>query len=140
MNPVAILYAVFAQIALTYILGFWTGYLRHRATLSRRVRVKNIALHQPAWPEYETKIGNCFRNQFEGPILFYAVVALLLSTGMVDMVQIVLAWAFIGARVIHAYIHTGSNFVPWRFIAYSSGMIILLAMWVWFAIRTFGLY
>lgn len=138
MNSATILYPVFAQIALTYMLGLWTGLLRFRATTTRTVRLKDIALHQPAWPEYETKIGNCFRNQFEGPILFFAVVALLLASGMVDTVQIVLAWAFIAARVVHAYIHTGSNFVPRRFLAYAVGMNILLAMWVWFAIRTFG--
>jgi len=139
MNSVAILYPVFAQIALTFVLGFWTGYLRFRATTTHKVRVKDIALHQPAWPEYETKIGNCFRNQFEGPILFYAVIALLLASGMVDIVQVALAWAFIAARVVHAVIHTGSNNVARRFIAYAVGMIVLLLMWVWFAARTFGL-
>ena len=139
MNSNAILYPIFAQIALTFFVGLWAGYLRYKATVTRAVRVKDIALHQPAWPAHVTKISNCFRNQFEGPILLYAIVPLLLVTGLVDMVQITLAWVYVAARFIHAYIHTGSNFVPRRFLAYAAGMVTLLLMWTWFAVRTFGL-
>lgn len=138
MGSQAILYPVFAQVALTFALGIWLGHLRFRATTSREVRVKDIALHQPVWPDHVTKIGNCFRNQHEGPILFYAVVALLLASGMVDMVQITLAWVYVAARLVHAFIHTGTNFVPRRFVAYLAGMVILILMWAWFAIRTIG--
>jgi hypothetical protein len=138
MTSHAILLPVFVQIALTFGLGFWTTFLRYRATATREVRVKDIALGQPAWPAYTTKIGNCFRNQFEGPILFYAVIALLLASNMVDMVQIVLAWTYIAARLVHAFIHTGSNFLPRRFLAYIAGMLTLLAMWIWFAVQVIG--
>ncbi len=138
MTSHAILLPVFVQVALTFGLGFWTAGLRYRATVTREVRVKDIALGQTAWPDYSTKIGNCFRNQFEGPILFYAVITLLLATGMVDMVQIVLAWMYIATRLVHAFIHTGSNFVPRRFLAYIAGILTLLAMWVWFAVQVIG--
>lgn len=140
MDSNAILYPVFAQVLLTFVLGIWNGVLRFRATSTREVRIKDIALHQPAWPDQVTKIGNSFRNQFEGPVLFYAIVALLLGSGMVDNVQIILAWVYIVARHFHAYIHTGSNFVPRRFVAYMVGMLVLLLMWVWFAVRTVGLF
>ena len=140
MGSHAILYPVFAQIALTFTLGMWTGILRVRATTSREVRVKDIALHQPGWPAHVTKIGNCFRNQFESPVLFFAVVAFLLVSGKVDIVQITLSWAYVAARMVHAYIHTGTNIVPQRFLAYITGMLVLLVMWVWFALQTFGVY
>ena len=36
---------------------------------------------------------------------------------------------------MHAAIHTGSNYVPWRFYAYLFGVIVLLLMWIIFAVR-----
>jgi len=131
----ALLYPVFVQVALTFALWIWTGILRYGATASREVKLKDVALRQSVWSEQITKVGNCVQNQLESPILFYAVVALLLVSGMADKIQIGLAWAYVITRLVHAYIHTGSNYVPNRFMVFAAGLLVLAAMWVWFAIR-----
>ena len=46
-----------------------------------------------------------------------------------------MAWLFVLTRLLHAYIHTGSNFVRHRFNAFALGVFILLAMWIIFAVR-----
>ena len=46
-----------------------------------------------------------------------------------------LAWLFVLSRLVHAYIHTGTNYVRHRFNAFAAGVFILLAMWTIFAVR-----
>jgi len=36
---------------------------------------------------------------------------------------------------VHVVIHTGSNYVPHRFYAYALGAIVLMIMWIIFAVR-----
>ena len=51
MSVFEILLPVFALIALTFGLMFSMGFLRVRATMTREVRIKDIALGQSAWPQ-----------------------------------------------------------------------------------------
>jgi len=99
------------------------------------VRSKDISLREPNWPERATQIANAFHNQLELPMLFYVVVALILTTRTNSIEFVVLAWAFVVSRLVHAYIHTGSNRVDRRFYAMLAGMLILVAMWLTFAVR-----
>ena len=55
--------------------------------------------------------------------------------GMVILLVAVLAWIFVVSRFVHAYIHTTSNHVPTRFNAFAVGAIVLLLMWIIFAVR-----
>jgi hypothetical protein len=48
---------------------------------------------------------------------------------------VVLAWIFVLARLVHAYIHTGYNDVWQRGTAMGVASLTLLIMWVIFAVR-----
>jgi hypothetical protein len=135
MATVDILLPVFAQVALTFTLLFATATARVRALKRKEVRVADIALGQPAWPARATLIANAFRNQFELPVLFYTAVALAIVTGQVTFTFVVLAWIFVAFRVVHAFIHTGSNYVPHRFYAFAGSVFSVLAMWIVFAVQ-----
>ena len=43
---------------------------------------------------------------------------LMLGTGKFDSTQVALAWLFVLTRYVHAFIHIGFNFVPFRFAAF----------------------
>lgn len=135
MSPVALVYPVLVQAALTFVLAYWMGVLRYRVTASRTVRIKDMALGQDVWPERAKQIGNAFHNQLQMPILFYAVCAFAILTAKIDTVLVVLAWCYVAARLVHAYIHTTSNYVPWRFMAFQASGIALVLMWLWFGGR-----
>jgi hypothetical protein len=68
-------------------------------------------------------------------MLFYVLVALILITDTNSIVFVVLAWMFVLTRLVHAFIHTGSNRIDRRFYAMAAGMAVLVAMWVVFAVR-----
>jgi len=135
MTKSALIYPVLVQAALTFALLFWMGYVRNVAVRSGRVRLKDIALGQSAWPDRVTQISNCYLNQFQLPVLFYAGVAFAMILGQVGTVLLALAWAFVALRVVHAAIHTTSNNVPRRFYAFLSGALVLSAMWLLLGVR-----
>lgn len=135
MSVASLLLPVFVQVALTFALMGWMARLRVGAIRSRTVRAKDIALREPNWPPRATQVANAFHNQLELPMLFYVLVALILTTNANSTLFVVLAWAFVATRLVHAYIHTGSNRIDKRFYAMATGMTVLVVMWVVFAVR-----
>lgn len=133
MTVPAVLVPVFVQVALTFFLLFWMGSVRLRALRSREVSVAEVALRQPAWPERPTQISNAYDNQFQLPVLFYALVPMALITRKADLLFVVLSWMFVVTRLVHAAIHTTSNHMQRRFLAFVAGAIILVIMWIVFA-------
>ena len=71
---------VFVQAGLTFALLLWMSFLRTWVTMTRVVKLHDIALREPNWPAGVTQIANAFHNQLELPILFYALIALALAT------------------------------------------------------------
>ena len=78
--------------------------------------------------------GNNLRNLFEMPVLYFALVPLLMLTRQVDVAQIVLAWLFVVARAGHSFVHIGPKMVKLRLVAYLASSVVLLAMWIGFFI------
>jgi hypothetical protein len=54
------------------------------------------------------------------------------------MLFVVMSWMFVVSRLVHAAIHTTSNKISQRFMAFVVGVLILAAMWVIFGIRIFA--
>ncbi|MGL4963987.1 MAG: MAPEG family protein [Inquilinus sp.] len=135
MTVQAILLPVFAQVALIFVLALWM--LRERTGALRRgeVRVGDIVLGQPAWPARATQVSNSFHNQLQLPLLFFVLVILAMLTKKADLAFVVMSWLFVASRVLHVAVHTGSNRMGPRFGAYAAGFVLLLAMWVIFALR-----
>jgi hypothetical protein len=135
MSVASLLLPVFVQVGLTFVLMGWMASHRVAAIRAGAVRPRDIALREPNWPPRATQIANCFHNQLELPMLFYVLVALILITNTNSTIFVILAWAFVLTRLVHAFIHTGSNRVDQRFYAMAAGMAVLVAMWVVFAVR-----
>lgn len=135
MNQTAILYPVFVQVALTFVLQLWMRRERIGSLKRGEVKFGDVSLRQQSWPPRVMQISNAFHNQLETPILFYALVAFLMITSQVSLVFVILAWVFVAARLYHAYIHTTINRQPYRFYAYAASSVTLMVMWVLFAVR-----
>jgi hypothetical protein len=131
-----VLLPVFVLVALTFALLLWMATARARALTGKEIRIKDIALGQPNWPERATQIGNCFSNQFELPVLFYILIAVALPLRHADLVIVLLSWVFVVTRFAHAGIFVTSNNVQQRSLAWFAGVLVLLAMWLYFALRT----
>ena len=135
MSIAAILLPVFVQVLLTLCLLVMTGRARFGILKAGQVKVRDIALGERAWPQSVMQLSNAYHNQFELPVLFYALVPLAIITRKADLVFVVLAWLFVGLRLAHAYVHVTSNHVLTRFRIFLAGFTVLAVMWFIFAIR-----
>ena len=135
MSVQMVLLPVFVLVGLTFALLLWMATVRTRALTGKEIRIKDIALGQPNWPERATQIGNCFSNQFELPLLFYILIAIALPLRHADLVIVLLSWVFVVCRFAHAGIFVTSNDLGQRSMAWFAGVLVLLAMWLYFAIK-----
>jgi hypothetical protein len=136
MSVQMVLLPVFVLVGLTFALLLGMASARGRALTSRETSFKEIALGEANWPTRATQIGNCFSNQFELPVLFYALIALALPLRHADLVIVLLSWVFVITRFAHAGIFVTSNNVRQRTLAWFAGVLVLFAMWLYFALKT----
>ena len=132
MSQVDIMYPVFVQVLLTITVYAMLAVARARAvrSMSRQRGNPDLAMGRAVWPDDAVKRSNNQRNQFELPVLFYAVVAFALILKGADLTMIVLAWLFVLTRLVHAAIHIGPNKVRWRSPAFALGLLIVAIMWI----------
>ena len=128
MDKELILFPVLVQVLLTISLYVSLNVLKKRAVAAEEVDEARRALYDDAWPEYVLKINNCIKNQFEVPVLFYVLVLAHVSLNAVNGFAVGIAWLFVLSRIVHAYIHTGSNHVPTRRRVFTVGVILVLAL------------
>ena len=78
------------------------------------------------------------KNLFELPTVFYAIALYLHAVGQVDGVYVVLAWVFVGFRILHSAVHCTVNIVLLRFWLYAISAVALWVMVVRAAWRAVG--
>jgi hypothetical protein len=122
---------------LTVYVLIRTGQGRVRAVRSGKVKRSEIDSNKSAYPESVQNFANNYQNQFELPVLFYVVLTFAMIIGLVDAVLTVLAWAFVGSRLLHSFVQTGKNNIAFRFKAFVGGLVFLVGMWAWFGLRLF---
>jgi hypothetical protein len=135
MSVQMVLLPVLVLVGLTFALLLGMASARARALKGRETSLKDIALGQQNWPERATQVGNCFSNQFEIPVLFYVLIALALPLRHADLVIVLLSWVFVVTRFAHAGIFVTSNDVQQRSLVWFAGVLVLFAMWLYFALK-----
>ena len=135
MSVQMVLLPVFVLVGLTLVLLVAMATARRNTILSRETKIRDIALGQPNWPARVTQVSNAYRNQFELPVLFYVLIALALPLRHADLVIAILSWVFVVTRLIHAGIFVTSNDLGHRSLAWFAGVLVLLIMWVYFALK-----
>jgi hypothetical protein len=130
-----VLLPVFVLVGLTFALLLWMAGARRQALVGGEARVRDVALGQPNWPVRATQVGNSFKNQFELPLLFYILIALALPLRHADLFIVLMSWVFVITRFAHAGIFVTSNDMKQRSLAWFAGVLVLFAMWIYFALR-----
>lgn len=129
-----ILWPVFAMVAVifTVLVTMAVQRMRHiRATPPTAADVRTGA----AWARYFEPVeqpSDNLRNLFETPVLFFAIVPLLMATQQAGIAQVLLAWVFVILRAVHSYIHIVRQDVRARFRMYLASVAVLSAMWIGF--------
>ena len=120
-------------------LGLWTtsvvvylGVSRYRAVSQRRVNPKYYQLYVGAdgEPLDIAQISQHVENLFEAPPLFYAASIALFAMGDRSSASVLVAWAYVAARLVHSIVSLGKNDVMARFVSFASSMALIGTLWV----------
>lgn len=135
MSVQMVLLPVFVQIGLTFALLVAMVLARRQTLLAGETRIRDIALREPNWPKRVTQLANCYGNQFELPLLFYVLIALALPLRHADLFIVLMSWVFVATRLVHAGVFVTSNDFGRRSTVWIAGGLVLLAMWIYFALK-----
>lgn len=132
-----LLVPLFVHVVLVLFVGIDSLRARIKSIKSGATKLHEIAHNSNAWPARVKKYGDNFDNQFQTPMLWYGVSALVVALHFEDLVFIGLSWLFMLTRVAHTYIQTSHNEVPARMRVFVMGFITLVTMWLWLAVRLY---
>lgn len=133
---IAILWPTFALVGLAFTVYLVMFVKRFGHIRANPPTAENFATGEAALRYFEPieMPANNYRNLFEMPVLYFALVPLLLLTHQDSSVQVALAWGYVLLRCLHSFVHIGPKKVPVRALLFSLSALVLLAMWIGFAI------
>ncbi len=132
----SILWPMLAQIGWTFVLYVWLTIARARAVARGEVKYSAFALGRNEPPDV-ARITRNLANQFELPVIFYAVIVLLVVIGRVSLIDVLAAWVFVGGRVIHTLVQTLTDDVPLRGRAFMINFAALVVLVVHILVLAF---
>jgi hypothetical protein len=124
-----LIYPTLALIFWIFVVGAIMAWRRKNAFSSGAVRPDEVAVSTERYPVPARLAAANFTNQFESPVIYFAVVMLAMEVGATGYAMAVLAWLYVATRVVHTLIHVGPNKLPMRSAAYGLGFIALVCMW-----------
>lgn len=125
-----ILYPAFVLFALTMIVQFILGMKRVAAVRDGRVNPQFFKTYQGDEEPADLHVySRHLINLYEAPVLFYAIVIIASISNQAGLVPLVLAWLYVVLRLVHSYVHLGSNKVLLRFRLFLTSLLVLTALW-----------
>jgi hypothetical protein len=119
------------MMALTIFCMVRLGLLRWAAVNRGEVDPRFFSLYRGyEEPEKLAAYSRHVVNLFEAPLLFYVIIMTAFVTGQSGIWLLGLAWAYVGLRFFHSYVHLTSNVVLIRFRIFVVSMLTLSVLWV----------
>ncbi len=131
-----IILSMLALAVIPFVLVFRLRAARVKAYKEGGVSMADAAIDQSVWPLPVRQLQNSYNNQFEMPVLFYALCFLAFYTGASGWVTVALCWGYVALRWAHMVVHTGSNHVPTRMRVFAVSVLMLIIFVLYIAIRT----
>ena len=138
MSVQMILLPLIVQVLLTFSVGGVMAF-RARQVFAGGLRWQDLVSGKKQMPAFATQASRAYTNLLELPVLFYVLVVLALLTRQADILFVVLAWTFVVARALQAYVHVTSNHVPMRGTFFGIGALVLFVMWLIYIVRILSL-
>lgn len=110
-------------------------------TVVRAPKVWNIGANSDGsnpFAKLEPKISANLTNQFEWPVLFYAVSIILISRPeLYQPIYLWFAWLFIFGRIIHSVIQIFTSNIRLRGAIFTINFIAVICMWFILVVSVF---
>ncbi|MXO72443.1 MAPEG family protein [Alteraurantiacibacter buctensis] len=128
----AILAPAAVLVAWSLVMLFWMAALRLPALAKLKLPPERARggrgsdLDGVLPPELQWKAHN-YNHLMEQPTIFYALVAILAIAGASET-DVLLAWTYVGLRVVHSIWQAVVNTIPVRLALFSLGSLVLVAL------------
>ena len=118
-------------------LGLWTVVMfvwmyAKRIPAMQAAKLEPDAAQHPGdlnqLPSDARQAADNYNHLLEAPTLFYAVALAIAVAGHTDAIFVALAWAYVGARILHSLVQVTINRVMVRFTLFLLSWIALAAM------------
>lgn len=135
MNYSPILAPVVALIAWTLVVMLWMFATRFPAMRRKGISLKGVIGSRGANLDgvvddaAQWKAHN-YNHLMEQPTLFYAVALTLALMGFGGGINLWLAWAYVGFRVLHSLMQATINVVRYRFLLFTGASLCLIGLTV----------
>lgn len=132
-NPSPILATAVALVAWSFFIWAWMYATRIPAILRAKMRMDPRAPRGEQMATLPAEVrwkADNYNHLMEQPTLFYAIVIVLALLGRDRGVDLGLAWAYVGLRVIHSLVQVLINKIELRFALFLISSLVLLAMTV----------
>ena len=122
---------VVALVAWSLVMLIWMYIARMRGMRAAGIDPKGkrgtrgldgIIPDEANWPAHN------YTHLMEQPTIFYAIVFALVLMGFDQPINVYLAWAYVGLRVIHSLIQATVNIVTIRFAVFTLSSLCLIGL------------
>jgi len=132
MNPELIIWPMVVLALCTLYLYVPMSQARRAALAKGKVKASEFRLNTNE-PDESLVYINALNNQYETPVLFYAVCVAAYATGNAGTTMIILAWLYLILKIMHIFIHVTSNRIRYRRPIFMCAYLVLAGMWLVFA-------
>ena len=137
-----ILAPIVALVAWSLVMWVWLYATRIPAMKAAKIDTLNLVggsgadLKAAIPPQAQWPADN-YNHLMEQPTLFYAVALVLALVGGGSGINLALAWAYVGLRVLHSLVQATVNRVIVRFAVFSLSTLCLIALTIHAAMYIF---
>lgn len=139
LQPVAVL------IAWSLIMLLWMVLVRLPAMKRAGIDINKVVGGKPGgldgviddkaqWPAHN------YIHLMEQPTIFYAAAFLLAFVGDGHGLNAMIAWAYVGLRIVHSLIQATSNIIRFRFLAFALSTLCMIALSLHALIAVFSIH
>ncbi len=126
-----ILTPVLVLVSWTLIVWLWM-YARRLPAMSAANVEPQQAQHPGALasllPSEAQRVADNYNHLHEQPTIFYALIVYTHLAGVVDPLNIGLAWAYVGLRILHSLVQNTVNIVLVRFSLFALSTLALMVI------------
>jgi hypothetical protein len=131
MHHSPLLGPIVALVAWSLVMYIWMYIARIGAMRRKGISAKGMrgtrGLDGIIPDEANWKAHN-YAHLMEQPTIFYAIVTALILMGFDAAINVYLAWAYVGLRVVHSLIQATVNIVIPRFIVFTLSSLCLIGL------------
>lgn len=131
------LYPLFAMVFLTFCVMLTTFITRVKLAKVGEVKMDFFKLFQGEEHPRVRVTSRHYANIFEVPLLFYTASVLAIALKIDCNVLAIVAWCFVGFRVLHSVIHLTYNKVQHRVLAFLASNVCVFTMWAIIAYESY---